>query len=274
MLEVEKLPKGLKIIQNPCHPFTFDGPDAIVYDHNGLLGLFVIRKNEITSPHKFFSRVTNTILVYPAHMKQLLVINNQMFISNDIRQLSSWYFNETIEYSDFKRLRAIIEDKKIDKYIRDIKRAQKQIFRLNSKVFNNNLIYIKGLKVSKKKVIESNNFVEKVKYYDRISQKDVVVRANIYRHEDRIYGIKKLANHYSNPNSLQPFFEFVINSEISVDTGVPYIQSISNKVLNLDRLPLINYDPLKPTRIASMFGWHLVISDDFIQVSNRIKNNK
>lgn len=66
------------------------------------------------------------------------------------------------------------------------------------------------------------------------------------------------------------FFEFVINSEFNVDNGVPYYNYISRKALNVNDVPKIKFDPLKPTRIASLFGWHLVNSNDFEHIQSRI----
>jgi hypothetical protein len=73
---------------------------------------------------------------------------------------------------------------------------------------------------------------------------------------------------------LKPFYEFAINSEFTVDNGVPHFNHISRKVLNVNNMPLTKYDPLKPTRVASLFGWHLVNSNDFNQIENRILKYK
>lgn len=82
--------------------------------------------------------------------------------------------------------------------------------------------------------------------------------------------MKKLSKNVSDIIELQPFFEFVINSEFNVDNGVPYFNSITRKALNLNEVPKIKFDPLKPTRIASLFGWHIVNSNNFEQIEERI----
>jgi hypothetical protein len=73
----------------------------------------------------------------------------------------------------------------------------------------------------------------------------------------------------SDIRELQPYYEFVINSEFNVDNGVPYYTSLNKKVLNLNEIPKIQYDPLKPLRIASLFGWLISNSNNLQEIESR-----
>jgi hypothetical protein len=88
-------------------------------------------------------------------------------------------------------------------------------------------------------------------------------------HNDHILGIKMLSKGNSDIRELQPYYEFVINSEFNVDNGVPYYTSLNKKVLNLNEIPKIQYDPLKPLRIASLFGWLISNSNNLQEIESR-----
>src|SRR5687767_1834687 len=97
MTEITNIPKGLIKVDNPDHPFTFDGPDTLLSDSNGLLAIFTIRQNEQTNATKLFSRLTNALIAYPASTQMLLLIDQKISVSNSITQFGKFYFNEFIE---------------------------------------------------------------------------------------------------------------------------------------------------------------------------------
>lgn len=270
MTEFENIPKGLIKVDNPDHPFAYDGPDSLLSDQKGLLAIFSIRDNEQKNPNKLFTRLTNALIAYPAHTKMLLLIDHKKDISNAVNQMGKYYFNELIEIKDIRKAKSIIKDKKDESKIKDIKNIQKKIFTIQSQVQRDNLDYIKRTDFKDEILRNLPNLKEKAKYYDRLNQKETSVRANIFEYDKQFIGIKKLSKNVSDLVELQPFFEFVINSEFNVDNGVPYYKYISRKALNVNDVPKIKFDPLKPTRIASLFGWHLVNSNDFEHIQSRI----
>lgn len=274
MTEFENIPKGLIKVDNPDHPFAYDGPDTLLSDQKGLLAIFSIRDNEQKNPNKLFTRLTNALIAYPAHTKMLLLLDHKKDISNAVSQMGKYYFNELIEIKDIRKAKSIIRDKKDDAKIKEIKNVQKKIFTIQSQVQRDNLDYIKRTDFKDEILRELPNLKEKAKYYDRLNQKETSVRVNIFEYDKQFIGIKKLNKNISDLIELQPFFEFVINSEFNVDNGVPYYNYISRKALNVNDIPKIKYDPLKPTRIASLFGWHLVNSNDFEQIQSRISKFK
>lgn len=274
MTEYENLPKGLIKVDSPDHPFAYDGPDTLLSDQKGLLAIFSIRDNEQKNPNKLFTRLTNALIAYPAHTKMLLLIDHKNDISNAVYQLGKYYFNELIEIKDIRKAKSIIKDKKDDSKIKDIKNIQKKIFTIQSQVQRDNLDYIKRIDFKDEILRDIPYLKEKAKYFDRLNQKETSVRANIFKYDNQIIGIKKLNKNVSDLLELQPFFEFVINSEFNVDNGVPYYNSISRKALNVSDVPRIKFDPIKPTRIASLFGWHLVNSNDFEHIQSRISKYK
>ena len=82
MQKFQNLPKGLLKVDNPDHPFTFDGPDTLLSDTNGLLAIFNVRANEQINPTKLFSRLTNSLIAYPASTQMLLLIDKNDNILN------------------------------------------------------------------------------------------------------------------------------------------------------------------------------------------------
>ncbi len=274
MTTINDIPKGIIKVDNPDHPFTFDGPDMLLSDTNGLLGIFRIRDNEQSNTGKLFSRLTISLIAYPAHTKMLLLVDKQKTVPKSINQFWKFYFNELIELKDIRKSKALIRDKKTTTKIQEIKNVQKKIFTIQSQVQKDNLEYIKKTEFKEKNLKNLPLLKSKAKYFDRINQKEVTARANIFEYQNQVFGIKRLSNNVSDVVELQPFYEFAINAEFNVDNGVPYFNYISRKALNLNNIPSLRYDPLKPTRVASLFGWHLVNSNDFHQIENRISKYK
>ena len=256
------------------HPFTFDGPDILLSDSKGLLAIFILRNNEQKNASKLFSRLTNALIAYPAHTKMLLLIDNLKSIPSSVIQMGKGYFSEFIEGKDIRKTKSLIKDKKSKEKIKEIQYVQKKIFKIQSLVQRDNLDYIRKTKFEEKDISNIYFLKEKAKYFDKINQKETSVRANIFEFKNQYFGIKRLLNNISDLTELQPFYEFVVNSEFIVDNGVPYFKDISRKVLNVNAIPSLKYDPLKPMRVASLFGWHLVNSNDFAQIENRISKFK
>lgn len=272
MIKLNNLPSGIIKVENPDHPFTYDGPDILLSDRKGLLAIFYLRENEQKNVNKLFARTTNALIAYPPYTKMLFLYNYKKETPNSIIQFGKLYFDDLIEIKDIKKSKSIMKDKKSEKRIENIRYYQKKIFAIQSRIQRNNMHYINSKKFNRKEILDISYLKEnakKVQYFDKVSQKEVVTRANIFEHQNRYYGVKKLRSSKSDLVELQPYFEFVINSEFNVDNGVPYYD-ISNKVLNLNEIPMMKFDPFKPTRIASLFGWYIVNSKDFYQLENRL----
>lgn len=274
MTEYENIPKGLIKVDNPDHPFTFDGPDTLLSDKKGLLAIFTIRDKEQKNPNKLFTRLINALIAYPPYTKMLLLYDHKKDMPNAVIQFGQNYFSDFIEIKDIRKSKSLIKDKKDERKINEIKNVQKKIFTIQSQVQRDNLEYIKRTEFKKEIIQYIPNLKKKAKYFDRINQKYISSRANIYEYESRIFGLKRLTRSVSDLIELRPFYEFAINFEFSVDNGVPYYDYISRKVLNVNDIPKIKFDPLKPTRVASLFGWHLVNSNDFQQIEGRISKYK
>ncbi|GAA6765971.1 hypothetical protein AAFH68_19100 [Flavobacterium sp. CGRL1] len=270
MTELNNLPNGFIRVNNPDHPFTYDGPDTLLSDKKALLAIFNIRDNEYKNPNKLFTRLTNSLIAYPAHTKMLLLFDHTQNIPDVINHYAMYYFSDIIESNDIKKIKLLTRDNKAENKIKEIKKIQKKIFQTQAIIQQDNIHYIKKTEFTKKEILDIPNLKNKAKYYDKTSQKLVQSRAKIFEYENQFFGLKKLNKNVSDIIELQPFFEFVINSEFIVDNGVPYFNSITRKALNLNEVPKIKFDPLKPTRIASLFGWHIVNSNDFQQIEERI----
>lgn len=274
MIQHSNLPKGILKVDNPDHPFAFDGPDVLLSEHRGLLAIFEIRENENRNPSKLFSRLTNALIAYPATTKMLLLYDHKREPSNLINQFWKYYFNDFVELKDIRKAKSLIKDKKSEFTIKQIKEVQKKIFAIQSQVQHNNLEYIKTVDFKKTGVINRSQLKEKVTYRDRITDKETKVRANIFMHNDSIIGVKCLTKGNSDIIELQPYYEFVINSEFTVDNGVPYYTRLNKKVLNLSDIPRVQYDPIKPIRIASLFGWLIANTNNLQEIESRIPQKK
>ncbi|MGN6293917.1 MAG: hypothetical protein ACTHMV_14320 [Chitinophagaceae bacterium] len=264
------LPNGFSHVDNPDHPFTFDGPDALVYDRKGLLAIFEIRDNERVSGNKIFARLVNTLIAYPPRAKMILIYSEN--ISPELSDKADYLFDRIIEKKELKKARSLIKDDKPQGHIREIKHTQSRIFSLQSQTQLDNIRYIrKREKFSTPipdKLLPTN---QKAKYLDRIYGKEYTVRANIFESDNQFYGQKRLQGGSSDLEGLQAFFEFAVNAELLIDRAVPYYRHLSKKVLNLDKIPRIKLDPLKPIRIASLFGWRLTNSSNFPEMKERIQ---
>jgi len=103
MLELNNLPNSFIKVTNPDHPFAYDGPDILLSDKKGLLAIFNIRDNEYKKPNKLFTRLTNSLIAYPAHTKMLLMFDHTKNIPQVISQYATYYFSDVIEPKDIKK---------------------------------------------------------------------------------------------------------------------------------------------------------------------------
>ena len=206
MIQSANIPKGLIKVDNPDHPFAFDGPDTLLSESKGLLAIFEIRENENKNPNKLFTRLTNALIAYPASTKMLLLYNDKTEPSTLITQFWKSYFNEFIELKDIRRARSLIKDKKSENEIKKIKDIQKKLFAIQSQVQQNNIEYIKKINFKKSGLINKNELKEKVSYRDRLTDKETKARANIFLHNDHIIGIKNLSKGNSDIVELQPYY--------------------------------------------------------------------
>lgn len=269
MNELPNLPKNVSQVSSPNHPFTFEGPDTLIYNSSGLLALFTPKENELTNYLSFFSRITNSIIAYPPKTKILIVVDPRQKISNIINQYGKWYASDLIELKDLKYSNALIIDKKEDRRISDLKKAQKIIFNNQAKFQLDNSNYVSQNKFEKN-ISNISITIPKAGYIDNLTKKNITARANIFELNDNCYGIKRLTNKVADLIDLKPFFEFALKAEYNIDNGVPYQTHQMGKVLNVDSIPKNKFDPLKPIRLVSLFGWHIVNTDSLEGMENRI----
>lgn len=270
MLKLPPAPKGFLKVENPDHPFTFIGPDYLYSDESGLLAVFKPTKEEILNLKKLQARVANTILTYPPHTLVVLVQDLRL-TNNPFAELDRVLFNKLIEPKDIASARVILRNKRKTESITRIKKIQHDVFRQQAQIQLDNISYFDNWKTSNSKTkIFVEKTIQKAQFYDQFSRKEVKTRANIYKLKDKVIGMKKLSKKISDLNELRPYFEFVLNSEIQMDDAVPYFNHFSKKVLGLSQIPIIRYDPYKPLRIASMYGWHIAPINSVEQLSERI----
>ena len=268
MTDVKDTPKGFIKVVSPDHPFTFDGPDILLSDTAGLIAVFKIRPNEEKNQIKLISRLTNSLIAYPAETQMLLLLDSKT--EDSYSRFEKSFFSKLIEEKDLRKSRAILRDKKPSFILKEIKQIQRRLFNTQSQIQRDNVDYIRKTKFERKEITEIKELKNKATYYDKYSQKEVVVKANIYEYENSFYGSKKLSNSSSDIVELRPYYEFSINKEFSVDNGVPYFKHISRKALNLNEVPRIRFDPIKPIRVASLFGWYLANANQLSELENRI----
>jgi len=270
----KEIPNNFITVENPDHPFTYDGPDRLLSSKDGLIAIFEIRENEKNNSNKLFSRVTNSIIAYPSFTKMILLLDSKNEPSNSILKFGKYYFKEFLELKDLKKSNLLIQDKESDYKLKNIKHIQKRIFSMQSKVQDDNVKYIEKNNFEIKNFSMDNSFKEKAKYFDRLSHRSVTTRANIYEFQEQYFAIKKLSKSTSDLKELKPYYEFAINSEFDIDNGVPHFNYIKKKVLNLSEIPISRFDPFKPIRVASLFGWYISNSDSRYQLEERISKFK
>lgn len=269
MTDKFNLPKGFIQVDNPDHPFAYDGPDILLSDKSGLIAIFKVRPNEDTNPIKLISRLTNSLITYPAETQMLLLIDGR--IHNHIfSKFEKYYFNKLIEVNDLRKSKAILRDKKPDNIIKSIKQIQKRLFNSQAQIQNDNVEYAKKMMQQKKEFPRVEELKDKASYYDKFTQREIYSKANIYKHKEFIIGTKKLSSSTSDIVELRPYYEFSINTDFSVDNGVPYFTHLKRKTLNLNEIPRIKYDPIKPIRVASLLGWYLASTNQISDLENRI----
>lgn len=268
------LPEDVLLVESPDHPFAFDGPDYLLSSREGLVGLFVLRKNESNNLIKMTSRVRNSIIAYPALMKTVFLFDPGVSIRINLNKFLSTHFNEVMEHRDLRKISLFLKDRKPESRLKDIKHQQSKLFKLQSVIQRDNIEYIKLNDFREKDVNFLNGKVPKAKFWNNSLEKEIVVRSNVFDFQGQVVGSKKLSPKVSDLKELIPFYDYVLNSEFDFSEGIPFINYLSRKALNVSDVPSLKSDSLKPVRIASLFGWHLVNSSHIDIVLERISKYK
>jgi hypothetical protein len=263
------LPIGILQVVAPDHPFTYEGPDFLLSHSSGLIAVFELKDSDQDNQMKLLCRLTNSLIAYPAETQMLLLVNEK--IRNDlVSRLGKYFFNKLVEVKDLKRTKAILRDKKKLLDVKAIKDIQKRLFNTQAQIQNDNLDYIKSRKFTQVAVSEFKELKTKAKFIDSISLKPITARANIFEFENQIIGAKKLTRSKQDILELRPYFEYSISSNFVIDNGIPYYQHLKRMPLNLNSVPTSRYDPLKPTRLASLFGWYLTNTANIDELTQRV----
>lgn len=259
------------VVEQPDHPSTFDGPDLLISDKKGLLACFFVRTSERNNHRSFFGRVINALIAYPPETVMVLLAED----TRPFQQISADYplnfFSKVVGTKDLFKPNLLFKEKDSSRKIKDLKEVQHKVFNTQSKVLMNNLSYIQDKGKFNAK-LGKFDLGHKTRYFDPLIQKDVSVRANIFHFKGTQVGLKLLHRNASDLKELRPYFEFGANFDFQVDRGVPYIKSISKKILNVDNIPKTKFDPYKPIRVASLFGWYLANADSLEEIHRRINN--
>lgn len=256
-MQVEKqISRKLLTVQKPDHPFAFVGPDYLVSDRKGLLAVFAPNKSEEKSINKLLFRLLNSRLAYPSSTKMLLLLSPDTNLSAEI-ELEGQYFDRIIESKDLKKANTLILDNIRLNSIQELKNVQKKLYRFQSQMQMDNIKHIEQGKFKANRVEPFKQKIKKIEFYNNFNNKSEKSRSNIYSLDDQIVGFKNLTKHRSDLSELSPFYEFVMKSDFQFDNGIPFFKHITKKYLSLNKIPNSRYDPLKPIRIASMFGWFI-----------------
>lgn len=264
------LPKTVSSVVDPDHPFTYNGPDFLLYNKHGLVAGFKIQKKERQNPRNLITRLISSLVVYPPYTKMLLLLDHSTKAVS-FSKLENHYFDRIIEVNDLKRANSILRDKKSSNATQAIKALQKRLFNVQAQIQKNNIEYIqKKPRFDKIRSLNLSEQDKKASYYDSFTNKEVFAKSQIFTHNDIIIGNKMLRKSKSDLKELKTFFDFSINSEFAIDSSVPYLIQSNRKVLNLDNIPIARYDPFKPLRIASLMGWYVGNSNNLKELQQRI----
>jgi hypothetical protein len=255
-------------VDNPDHPFTFSGPDVLLSDREGLVALFIPTGDELISSNKLLLRLMNSKIAYPANTVMTLILEHSKEFKFN-KRMEDDFFDLVIEPSDLKRLKAILKETKTTHKLKEVMHTQKQMFDEQASVHSNNLKYTEQADFKREKVSPFTN-KEKISYYNYLEEKTEKVRSNIFYYEEAIVGFKNLS---SKPDiiELTPYYEFVLRSELYMQNGVPFFKKNKDKkCLSLNELPKSKFDPLKPMRLASLFGWLIGNINNRQDLTNRL----
>jgi hypothetical protein len=256
-------------VELPDHPYTFDGPDQLISDRGSLIGVFRLRDGETDQPKKLLSRISNSLIVYPAYTKMVLLLNPKQNVSNAITLFAKDYVSEVIEKKDLNNPNSLLRDKKDESKLKELKDVQRRIFSSQARIQTNNINYFSENPIKKSRIERLTVSMKKARYVNPVSRESTITKANIYEYDQQVYGFKKLNNRRSDILDLRPYYEFSIFSDFKIDSGVPHFYKISHKLLNVDSMPSAKLDPLKPMRIASLFGWYFVNASSEEEIQHR-----
>lgn len=114
--------------------------------------------------------------------------------------------------------------------------------------------------------------LEKAKFFDHYLHREVAARSKIFEYKNLVIGEKMLSKGGSDMRSLLSFFRFSVKKDFVIDNVVPYLSNerVSRKILNINDIPSSRYDPMKPLRLASLFGWYFVNSQQLEEIEERL----
>ena len=259
------------VVFNPDHPYAYYSPEIICRIKSQIFCFFIPRKEELRSPNKILFRLLNTRLVYPPKSTMVIVLDKDSEFKLEY-ELDKVYFDLAVLKSDLKKYsRSIFKEKKDSKDVKKLKIIQKDNFNFQSSNYLNNISFIENKEWDNKDVEFQDDNLHKPKYKDSLFRSNFRPRSKIYKGEETYFGIKNLSNKRSDLHELKPFFQFSMRMNYSFDNGVPYSQFLKEKVISLNSIPTRKFDPLKPIRILSLFGWLISNSNNIDDINKRIQ---
>lgn len=265
-----RIPSNLDYVKNPDHPFVDQGPNYVITDGEGnLICLFFPEVKENGDISKLYLRLLNSRLVYPPKALMILVLdkNTSDYSSQSIEDN---YFNKVIYTEDMSKVSLLMKEKFDQNSQYDLGKVQYFIFNNQAKMQMNNVSYIKRTNFNSSRLDKFPTKFKKAKYYNSFKKTEEQSTAPIYEVGDDIVGVIKMPRYKSDINHMRPFYEFTMKSVFRFDNHVPYGKvDTFTRVLNLNKIPTIKTDPLKPIRIASLFGWLICNVNSIDQIEKR-----
>ncbi|TBW25635.1 hypothetical protein [Gramella sp. KN1008] len=263
------IPENFLSVKKPDHPFVYNGPDYLISDRENLIAIFIPTKKEQKNANYLHYRLLNSRIAYPAKTLMIILLDGRVNYQEQ-ENFGKQYFNKIIESKDLNRLELLFNEKLEQAYLKAIKKIQREIFDYQAYMQIKNEEYMQTNPFNYQDVDSIKIQLKKEKFYDYFNQKEEISRGPIFEYKDNIIGVKSLKKHYSDLNELKPFYEYSIKSSFQFDDGIPYAQKDFEqpKILNLNKIPYLKSDPLKPIRIASLFGWNLRNVDSIDQIEN------
>lgn len=260
----------MNYVKNPDHPFVDQGPDYILADSEGnLLGLFFPKAKENSDILKLFLRLLNSRLAYPPKSLMVLVLDENTSYSIN-QEIEDNYFNKVIYSKDISRIPLLIKEKFDADSQYKLSKVQHFLFNSQARIQMNNMNYIKNINFESSRVNKFPTSFKKVEYYNSFRKIEEISTEPIYEIGDDIVAIGKLSRYKSDINNMRPFYEFIMKSVFSFDNHVPYDNfGAHTRLLNLNKIPTLKTDPLKPIRIASLFGWLLCNVNSIDEIEKR-----
>ncbi|WP_029279469.1 hypothetical protein [Pedobacter borealis] len=268
------IPREYVRVDNPEHPFTLVGPEMLLSDKKNLIALFEPSAEELKSKTKLMTRLIGARIAYPAITNMVLLLDPKNTIGFK-QEVASDYFDHIIEHRELRNLEQLFKVKKNLNILAEHKDEQRNIFDFQAKKQMLNLKYLENNDFKYKKVKLFSQNVEKPSFHNYITGQDEIPRSNIFEYnQEAIIGIKNLQKSKSDLVELMPFFEFTLRSQFKVDRGIPYYGNQQNKILNINERPSNRFDPLKPVRMISLYGWQLSNFDSEEELKETVKRKR